>query len=67
MMNRLMWPLVAVLSCAVLYLVATLLDRGGERARDWALLIGVPTLYVLLPLSVLWLIVAAVRGRRRAR
>jgi hypothetical protein len=56
-----------VVFCGLLYLVAALLDRGGERARDWALLVGVPTLYVLLPLSVLWLIVAAVRGRRRVR
>ena len=67
MRNRLMWPLAAVCACGLLYLVATLLDGGGERARDWALLIGVPTLYVLLPLSLLWLIVAVVRGRRRVR
>jgi hypothetical protein len=42
---------------------------GSEAARDHALVIGAPALYVLLPLAVLWLAVALVvhlRRRRRA-
>jgi hypothetical protein len=48
----------------LLLLASTLLDRGGERSRDLALLLGAPALYVVLPLAVLWLIVVLVlRGR----
>ena len=56
-------PLAALVAGLVLYLVATLLDRGGEGSRDVALLLGVAALYVVLPLAVLWLIVVAVRAR----
>jgi hypothetical protein len=67
MTTRIVWPVIAVCVCGLLYLTATLLDSGGESSRDWALLIGAPTLYVLLPISVLWLVVVLVRSRRRVR
>lgn len=57
--------LVAVVVALALVLVAFLLDAGGERGRDAALLVGSAALYVLLPLAVLWLVVALVRSRRR--
>jgi hypothetical protein len=61
-------PLIALAAGVVLLLVATLLDRGGERSRDLALLLGVPALYVVLPLAVLWLVVVAVlRARSGSR
>jgi NAD-dependent oxidoreductase involved in siderophore biosynthesis len=53
-------PLVALGVGLLLLLIATILDRGGERSRDLALLIGVPAIYVILPLAVIWLIVVAV-------
>ena len=57
-------PLTALVAGVLLYLIATLLDRGGEGSRDLALLLGVTALYVVLPLALLWLVVVAVlRGR----
>jgi hypothetical protein len=53
-------PLVLLGAGLVLLLVATVLDRGGERSRDLALLLGVPAIYVILPIAVIWLIVVAV-------
>ena len=53
-------PLIALGAGLVLLLAATILDRGGERSRDLALLVGVPAIYVILPLAVIWLIVVAV-------
>ena len=53
-------PLIALGAGLLLLLVATILDRGGERSRDLALLVGVPAIYVILPLAVIWLIVVAV-------
>ena len=63
--SRLRAPAVAVALALALVLVAFLLDTGGEQGRDAALLIGSAALYVLLPLAVLWLVVALVRSRRR--
>jgi hypothetical protein len=57
-------PLMLLGVGVLLLLASTLLDRGGERSRDLALLLGAPALYVVLPLAVLWLIVVLVlRGR----
>jgi hypothetical protein len=53
-------PLIALAIGLALLIVATLLDRGGERSRDLALLLGVPAIYVILPIAVIWLIVVAV-------
>ena len=60
-------PLIALGLGVVLLLIATALDRGGAQSRDRALLIGVASLYVILPLAVLWLITVAVLRRRRGR
>lgn len=59
------WPLFALVDVAALLLVATLLDTGSAGARDAALLLGAVTLYVLLPVVVIWLGVALVRALRR--
>jgi hypothetical protein len=58
-------PVVAVAVALALVLVAFLLDRGPSGARDAALLLGSLALYLLLPLAVVWLVVALVRARRR--
>ncbi len=58
-------PAIAVAAALALVLVAFALDTGGAEARDAALLIGSVALYVLLPLAVLWLVVALLRARRR--
>jgi len=63
--SRLRAPVVAVAVAVALVLVAFALDAGGPGARDAALLVGSAALYVLLPLAVLWLVVALVRTRRR--
>ncbi len=63
-MRSLRGPLILLGLGVLLLLASTLLDRGGERSRDLALLLGAPALYVVLPLAVLWLIVVLVlRGR----
>jgi hypothetical protein len=60
------WPLAATGVAVLLVLVAFALDAGSGTARDYALVLGAPALYVLLPLALLWLVVALVRyGRRR--
>jgi hypothetical protein len=56
---------IAVVAALALVLVAFVLDTGGTGARDAALLIGSVALYLLLPLAVLWLVVALLRARRR--
>jgi hypothetical protein len=58
-------PLIAVGVALALVLVAFGLDTGPSVARDAALLIGSAAFYVLLPLAVIWLVVAFVRSRRR--
>ncbi len=58
-------PAVAVAAALASVLVAFLLDRGSSGTRDAALLLGSLAIYVLLPLAVLWLVVALVRSRRR--
>jgi hypothetical protein len=61
-------PAVLLLVAIALLIVSLVLDTGGERSRDLALLIGAPTLYLLLPVAVLWLAVAlAVQLRRGSR
>jgi hypothetical protein len=60
------WPVAALLLSTALVVVAFVLDaQPAGRARDTALLIGAPALFVLLPLSVLWLVVALVLHVRR--
>ena len=67
LLTAIRWPLIAVAACLPLLLLAFALDTGGERSRDAALLIGVATLYVLLPLALLWLLVAVLRHLTRRR
>ena len=56
-------PLITLAVGVLMLLLALLLDRGGEQARDLALLIGSAALYVVLPVAVIWLIaVTIVRG-----
>ena len=63
-LRALQLPLLAgALGLGVL-LAAFLLDRGSPGQRDAALLIGSLALYVLLPLAILWLLVATVRRLR---
>jgi len=59
------WPVVATVVAALLVVAAFVLDTGSGTARDYALVIGAPALYVLLPLALLWLVVALVRHARR--
>jgi hypothetical protein len=59
------WPLAATTAAALLVVAAFVLDSGSGTARDYALVIGAPALYVLLPLALLWLAVALVRNARR--
>ena len=61
------WPLLILAVAAVAVGVAAALDRTD--AREWALTIGAPALTVLLPVGLVWLLVAVVRQvvRRRPR
>jgi hypothetical protein len=63
------WSLLLILIACVGIGIAAMLDR--TPSRDWALPIGGPALTVLLPLGLVWLVVAVVvyvvRGRRANR
>lgn len=61
------WPLALVVLAALVAGLATLLDRGGPTARDYALVLGAPALYVVLPLALGWLVVGVLRHRSRRR
>ena len=50
------WPLLVLAIAGVGIGVATALDRTA--AREWALTIGGPALTVLLPVGLVWLVVA---------
>jgi hypothetical protein len=52
------WPLLVLAIAALGIAVATVLDHTA--AREWALTIGGPALIVLLPVGLLWLLVAVV-------
>ena len=64
-----LWRITTVLAVATAGLIALsiVLDAGSGRARDLALLIGAPTLYVLLPATVVCFVVALVLRIRRRR
>lgn len=68
------WPLLTLAIAGLGIGVATALDRTA--AREWALTIGSPALTVLLPVGLVWLVVALIRyvqrrgdggGRARSR
>jgi hypothetical protein len=50
------WPLLVLAIAGVGIGVATALDRTA--AREWGLTIGGPALTVLLPVGLVWLVVA---------
>jgi di/tricarboxylate transporter len=52
------WPLLLLAIAGVGIGVATVLDRTG--AREWALTIGGPALTILLPVGMVWLLVAVI-------
>jgi len=60
-------PTIAAAATAGLTVLSLVLDTGNERARDLALLIGAPTLYLLLPATTAWFVVALVLQIRRRR
>jgi hypothetical protein len=62
---RLRWPLLALALAGILLATSFALDAGSERQRDLALLIGAPTVWLLLPASTIWTLVAAIRYLRR--
>jgi hypothetical protein len=53
------WPLLVLAIAALGIGVASALDRTA--AREWALTIGGPALTVLLPVGLVWLLVAVIR------
>jgi hypothetical protein len=59
------WPILLLGVAGLGIVAATLLDR--TVAREWALTIGAPSLTVLLPVGLLWLIVTVVIYARRRR
>jgi hypothetical protein len=62
------WPLLALAVAVALLVVAFALDAGPATARDIALMIGATALYIVLPLGVVWLVIAMVmHGRDRHR
>ncbi|WP_214369284.1 hypothetical protein [Pseudonocardia sp. H11422] len=68
LLRALRWPLLALLAVGLLIGMSFGLGSGSPAARDAALLLGAPALWVLLPLVVIWLLVALVRylmGRGR--
>jgi hypothetical protein len=52
------WPLLVLLIAGVAVVVAIVLDRTASR--EWALTIGAPALTVLLPVGLVWLVVAVI-------
>jgi hypothetical protein len=52
------WPLLLLAVALVGILTAVVLDQ--TTAREYALVIGAPSLTVLLPIALVWLIVAAI-------
>jgi hypothetical protein len=53
------WPLLVLAIAGLGIGLAAVLDRTA--AREWALTIGGPALTVLLPVGLVWLLVAVVR------
>jgi hypothetical protein len=53
------WPVLVLAVAGLGIVVASALDRTA--AREWALTIGGPALTVLLPVGLVWLVVALIR------
>jgi hypothetical protein len=56
--RALRWPLLVLGVAGVGIVVAVVLDRTASR--EWALTIGAPALTVLLPVGLVWLVVAVI-------
>lgn len=52
------WPLLVLMLAGLGIGVATVLDRTANS--EWALTIGAPALTVLVPIGVVWLVVAVI-------
>ena len=68
MWRAIRWPIGAVVVSAALLALSFLLDFGGMWARGIALILGSSAMFLLLPASVIWLLVAVIIyefGRRR--
>jgi hypothetical protein len=52
------WPLLVLMVAGVGIVVATVLDRTA--GNEWSLTIGAPALTVLLPVGLVWLVVAVI-------
>jgi hypothetical protein len=52
------WPLLLLAVALLGILTAVVLDQ--TTAREYALVIGAPSLTVLLPIALVWLVVAAI-------
>jgi hypothetical protein len=63
LMRAVRWPLLVLAIAGLGIGVATVLDRTA--AREWALPIGAPALTVLLPVGLIWLLVAVIRHAMR--
>jgi lipopolysaccharide export LptBFGC system permease protein LptF len=59
------WPLLVLVVAVLGIAVAAVLDRTASR--EWALTIGAPALTVLLPVGLVWLVVAVVVDAMRRR
>jgi hypothetical protein len=60
------WPLLTLALAVALFVTGFVLDGGPATARDAAIVVGVTALYVLLPIGVIWLVIAMIMyGRRR--
>lgn len=60
MWHAIRWPVGAVVVSAALIGLSFALDMGGMWARDVALMLGSSTLFMFLPASVIWLLIAIV-------
>lgn len=65
MLRALRWPLLLVLVAVLAIGAAVILDRTA--AREYALVIGAPALTLLLPVGLIWLVVAVVVYALRRR
>jgi len=61
------WPLVLIVIAVLGIGVAFLLDQTSGPTRELALTIGAPSLTLLLPVGVLWLLVAVITFTWRRR
>ena len=59
------WPLLVLAVAVAGITAAAVLDRTA--AREWALTVGGPSLTVLLPVGLVWLLVAVIRHVVRQR